>query len=238
MNIESLGEGKIETLFDLGLVTTPADLYDLTYEKLLGIEKTITNEETGATKKISFREKTVENILKGIKLSKTVPFKNVLFALGIRFVGATVAEKLATYFKSMDNLRAATYEQLTNVPEIGGRIAFSLESYFSVPENQSLVERLQRGGLQMESDEKPVEIEGNALEGKTFVISGVFENFERDDLKVKIEANGGRVLSGVSGKLNYLLAGANMGPSKLEKARKLGVTILSEEEFLAMIDQK
>jgi DNA ligase (NAD+) len=199
------------------------------------LEKNILNEETGKTKKISFREKTVENILKGIELSKSAPFKNVLFGLGIRFVGATVAEKLAAYFKSIDAIRSANYEQLTAVPEIGGRIAMSIESYFSVPENQELVERLKQAGVQMESDEKPVEIESNVLEGKTFVISGVFEHFERDDLKIKIEANGGRVLSGVSGKLNYLLAGANMGPSKLDKARKLGVTILSEEEFLAMI---
>ncbi|CAG5002808.1 DNA ligase [Dyadobacter sp. CECT 9275] len=235
MNIESLGEGKIELLFDLGMVMTPADLYDLTYEKLLGLEKNILNEETGKIKKISFREKTVENILNGIALSKTVPFKNVLFALGIRFVGATVAEKLAAYFKSIDAIRSATYEQLIAVPEIGGRIAQSIESYFSVPENQQLIERLRVAGVQMESDEKPVEIESNVLEGKTFVISGVFENFERDDLKDKIEVNGGKVLSGVSGKLNYLLAGANMGPAKLEKARKLGVTIISEAEFLEMI---
>jgi DNA ligase (NAD+) len=238
MNIESLGEGKIELLFDLNMVRTPADLYDLTFENLLGLEKSIVNEETGKTKIISFREKTVENILKGIDLSKTVPFKNVLFALGIRFVGATVAEKLAAYFKSIQALRTATYDQLTAVPEIGGRIALSIESYFSVPENQDLVERLEKAGLQMESDEKPVVLESEILEGKTFVISGVFENFERDDLKMKIEVNGGRVLSGVSGKLNYLLAGANMGPAKLEKARKLGVTILSEEEFLAMIENK
>ncbi|TDE16202.1 NAD-dependent DNA ligase LigA [Dyadobacter psychrotolerans] len=235
MNLDSLGEGKIELLFDLDLVRTPADLYDLTEEKLLGLEKSIVNEETGKVKKISFREKTVENILKGIELSKTVPFKNVLFALGIRFVGATVAEKLAAYFKSIEAIKSATYDQLTAVPEIGGRIAMSIESYFSVPENQVLVERLKTAGVQMESDEKPVEVESDLLEGKTFVISGVFENFERDDLKNKIEVNGGRILSGVSGKLNYLLAGANMGPAKLEKARKLGVTILSEEEFLAMI---
>jgi DNA ligase (NAD+) len=235
MNLDSLGEGKIELLFDLGLVNTPADLYDLTEEKLLGLEKNIFNEETGKTKKISFREKTVENILKGIELSKTAPFKNVLFGLGIRFVGATVADKLASYFKSIDALRAASYEELTAVPEIGGRIAMSIESYFSVPENQLLVDRLKAAGVQMESNEKPVELESNILDGKTFVISGVFENFDRDELKIKIEANGGRILSGVSGKLNFLLAGANMGPSKLEKARKLGVTILSEEEFLEMI---
>ena len=236
MNLESLGEGKIETLFETNLVKTPADLYDLTYEKLLGLEKNVLNEETGKLKKISFREKTVENILKGIELSKTVPFKNVLFALGIRFVGATVAEKLAAYFKSIQAIRSATYEELTAVPEIGGRIAMSIESYFSVPENQQLIERLIRAGLQMESDEKPVEVESDLLLGKTFVISGVFENFDRDELKNKIEINGGRILSGVSAKLNYLLAGENMGPSKLEKARRLGVTILSEEEFLAMIE--
>ena len=235
MNLDSLGEGKIELLFDLGLVRTPADLYDLTEEKLLGLEKSIVNEETGKVKKISFREKTVENIMKGITLSKTVPFKNVLFALGIRFVGATVAEKLAAYFKSIEAIKSASYEQLTAVPEIGGRIAMSIESYFSVPENQLLVERLKSAGVQMESDEKPVEVESDLLEGKTFVISGVFENFERDDLKNKIEVNGGRILSGVSAKLNYLLAGENMGPAKLEKARRLGVTILSEQEFLAMI---
>ena len=235
MNIESLGEGKIQLLFDTNLVRTPADLYDLTYEKLLGLEKNIVNEETGKTKKISFREKTVENILKGLELSKTVPFKNVMFGLGIRFVGATVAEKLAIYFKSIEAISSATYDQLIAVPEIGGRIAKSIESYFSVPENQQLIKRLRAAGIQMESDEKPVVAESDMLEGKTFVISGVFENFDRDELKNKIEVNGGRILSGVSAKLNYLLAGENMGPSKLEKARRLGVTILSEEEFLAMI---
>lgn len=237
MNIDSLGEGKIEVLFDNQLLRTPADLYDLTYEKLLGLEKNIVNEETGKTKKISFREKTVENILKGLETSKTAPFKNVLFGLGIRFVGATVAEKLAAYFKNITALRAATLEELVAVPEIGGRIAQSVIAYFSVEDNQQVMERLEKAGLQMSTDDKPVEMESTMLEGKTFVISGVFLNFERDDLKHKIESNGGRVLSGVSGKLNYLLAGDNMGPSKLEKARKLGVTILSEEEFLGMIEK-
>ncbi|MBE9464523.1 NAD-dependent DNA ligase LigA [Dyadobacter subterraneus] len=237
MNIESLGEGKIELLFDTQLVRTPADLYDLTYEKLLGLEKNIVNEETGKSKKISFREKTVENILKGLELSKSAPFKNVLFGLGIRFVGATVAEKLASYFKNITALRSATYDDLINVPEIGGRIAQSVVAYFSLPENQLVMERLEKAGLQMTTDDKPVEMESNLLEGKTFVISGVFANFDRDELKHKIESNAGRVLSGVSGKLNFLLAGDNMGPSKLEKARKLGVTILSEEEFLGMIEK-
>jgi DNA ligase (NAD+) len=237
MNIDSLGEGKIEVLFANQLLRTPADLYDLTYEKLLGLEKNIVNEETGKVKKISFREKTVENILKGLETSKTAPFKNVLFGLGIRFVGATVAEKLAAYFKNITALRAATVEELVAVPEIGGRIAQSVVAYFAAEENQQVIERLEKAGLQMSTDEKPVEMESTMLEGKTFVISGVFANFERDELKHKIESNAGRVLSGVSGKLNYLLAGDNMGPSKLEKARKLGVTILSEEEFLGMIEK-
>jgi len=237
MNIESLGEGKIEILFDKGLVRTPADLYELTFDKLLGLEKKLVNEETGKVKTISFREKTVENILKGIELSKSVPFRNLLFALGIRFVGATVAEKLASYFGTMEALQNASYDQLIGVPEIGDKIAQSVLSYFQDPDNLEIIARLKAAGLQLENEEVKVEKESEVLAGKTFVISGVFELFDRDELKLKIEANGGKVLSGVSGKLNYLLAGANMGPSKLEKAQKLGVTILSEEEFLAMIAQ-
>lgn len=235
MNIESLGEGKIELLFDKNLVRDPADLYDLTFEKLLGLEKVIENEETGKTKKISFKEKTVENILKGIALSKEVPFRSLLFALGIRFVGATVAEKLAAYFGNMEALQNASYEQLIAVPEIGDKIALSVRAYFEDPGHQLLIERLKASGLKFESDEAPLEIESNILEGKTFVISGVFHQFDRDGLKIKIESNGGKVLSGVSGKLNYLLAGDNMGPSKLEKAQKLGVTIISEDDFIGML---
>ncbi len=237
MNIDSLGEGKIELLFDKGLIHNVADLYDLTYDDLLGLEKDIYNEETGKTKKISFREKTVENILKGIENSKKAPFKNLLFGLGIRYVGATVGEKLANYFRTMDGLMNATLDELINVPEIGGRIAQSVKDYFSDPQNQQLVERLRQAGLTFETDDQPVEMEGDTLAGKTFVISGVFQNFGRDELKNKVEANGGRILSGVSGKLNYLLAGDNMGPSKLEKARRLGVTILSEAEFLQMLEE-
>ena len=238
MNIDSLGEGKIELLFDKGLIHNPADLYDLTYDDLLGLEKEIYNEETGKTKKISFREKTVENILKGIESSKKVPFKNLLFGLGIRYVGATVGEKLASYFRNMDALMNATLEELVNVPEIGDRIAQSVKEYFADPENQQLIERLRQAGLTFETDDQPIEIEGEALAGKTFVISGVFQHFDRDELKAKIEANGGKVLSGVSGKLNYLLAGENMGPSKLEKAKKLGVTVLSEGEFISILNDR
>ena len=151
-------------------------------------------------------------------------------------VGATVAEKLATYFRSMDQLQNASYENLLGVPEIGGRIAQSVREYFEDETNQVLINRLRAAGLKFETDDQPVLAESTLLEGKSFVISGVFRNFERDELRLKIEANGGRVLSGVSAKLNYLLAGENMGPSKLEKARRLGVTILSEEEFVGMLE--
>lgn len=236
MNIDSLGEGKIELLFDKQLVKSVADLYDLRYEDLIGLEKSIYNEETGKTKKISFREKTVDNILKGIELSKQVPFKNLLFALGIRFVGSTIAEKLAAYYKTMENLQNATYEQLIATPEIGDRIAKSIVDYFADESNQQEIARLKAAGLQFENDEVPIEVEGDTLAGKTFVVSGVFTNYSRDEIKRKIEANGGKVLSGVSGKLNYLVAGDNMGPSKLEKAKKLGVTIITELEFEAMIE--
>lgn len=160
----------------------------------------------------------------------------MLFALGIRFVGATVAEKLASYFGTMDALQNASFEELTAVPEIGEKIALSIRAYFADQDNLAMLSRLRAAGLKFENDEVKQEKESDRLAGKTFVISGVFQHFERDELKMKIEANGGKVLSGVSGKLNYLLAGANMGPSKLEKAQKLGVTILSEEDFLAMLE--
>ncbi len=235
MNLESLGEGKIELLFDKGLVRTAADFYDLTYEDLFGLEKVITDPETGKTKKIGFKEKTVENILKAIETSKQVPFRQVLFALGIRYVGATVAEKLAAYYGTIEAIETANYESLTNVPEIGGRIAQSILDYFADEANWNFVNRLKAAGLQLAENAPKVEVESDKLAGKTFVISGVFRNFERDDLKLKIEANGGKVLSGVSGKLNYLLAGDGVGPTKLEKATKLGVTVLSEDEFLLML---
>ena len=159
----------------------------------------------------------------------------MLFAVGIRYVGATVAEKLAAYYGTIDAIENATFESLTNVPEIGGRIARSVLDYFSDADNRQFVDRLKAAGLQLAENTPKVEVESDKLAGKTFVISGVFQNFERDDLKLKIEANGGKVLSGVSGKLNYLLAGDGMGPSKLEKAKKLGVTLLSEDEFLLLL---
>jgi DNA ligase (NAD+) len=235
MNIDSLGEGKIELLFDKGLIQNPADLYDLTYEKLFGLEKVITDEETGKTKKIGFKEKTVENILKGIEQSRNAPFKQVLFGIGIRFVGATVAEKLAAYFRNIDALMAADFEALCQVPEIGGKIAQSIVEYFADADNRAYIERLRAAGVKMETDDAPVVMESNSLEGKSFLYTGTFASMSREELENRIEANGGKLVSGVSAKLNFLIVGEKPGASKLDKAAKLNVKMISEEEFLEML---
>ncbi|MCE1201345.1 MAG: NAD-dependent DNA ligase LigA [Bacteroidia bacterium] len=235
MNIESLGQGRIELLYDKGLVTTPADLYDLKAEQLLGLEKTYTGDD-GKTRTVSFREKTVENILSAIEKSKEVPFGRVLFALGIRFVGETVASKLASAFGDIDRLAAAGFEQLTAVDEIGEKIAESVIEWFSRPEHRELVERLRAHGLKMENDQEP-EHASNTLAGKTIVVSGVFSRFSRDEAHRLIEMHGGKNASSISAKTSFVLAGENMGPAKLEKARQLGIPILGEQEFLALIGQ-
>ena len=235
MDIDSLGEGKIELLYEKGLVKDAADLYDLTYEKLFGLEKVIEDKETGKVKKIGFKEKTVQNILDGIEKSKQMPFKQVLFAIGIRFVGATVAEKLAGFFKNIDALKKASYEELRTAPEIGDKIAISVQEYFQNEENQQFIERLRVAGLQFTAGNEVKEIEGEALTGKTFLYTGTFENFEREALEQKIEANGGKVVSGVSGKLDYLIVGEKPGSSKLEKAKKLNVKMISETEFIDLL---
>lgn len=224
MNIDSLGERTIDLLFQRNLIKDPADLYSLKYEDIIQLE--------------GFKATSTNNLLKGIEKSKEIPFKNVLFAIGIRYVGATVAEKLASYFKTIDAISSASFEDLIGVPEIGEKIAESVLKYFADPDNRLFIERLKLGGVQLFAEEEKVIQESTVLEGKTFVISGVFANFERDDLKSKIEANGGKVVSGVSGKLDYLLAGENMGPSKLEKAQKLGVKIITENDFLQMLEKK
>ena len=221
LNIENLGTETIDMFYRKELVITPADLYDLRYENLLNLE--------------GFKEKSIQNILSGVEKSKQIPFKQVLFGIGIRFVGATVAEKLAVYFNNIDNLANANLQDLLQVPEIGERIAQSVVEYFQNIGNQEFIARLKAAGLQFTHDNVEIVVEGDRLAGKTFVISGTFQNFERDDLKIKIEANGGKVLSGVSGKLNYLVAGSEAGPSKLEKAQKLNVSIISEEEFMQML---
>jgi len=217
MDIDSLGEKTIEQLFDLGLVKTPADLYDLNKEEVLRLE--------------GFKELSTKNLLKGIEASKAASFEAVLFAIGIRFVGKTVAEKLARHFKSMENLMSATYEQLLEAPEVGEKIAQSVHHFFEQKENQLEISRLKKAGLQFESSFKEPEKISNALGGKSFVISGTFQNYERDHLKEVIVAHGGKVLSSVSGKLDFLVAGENTGPAKREKAEKLGVKIISEQEF-------
>ncbi|GAB3956837.1 NAD-dependent DNA ligase LigA [Spirosoma harenae] len=236
MNIESLGEGKIELLIDRGLVQTPADFYDLTFDQLLGIEKTFVEEETGKKRVVSFREKTVENILTAIERSKAQPFANVLFALGIRYVGATTAEKLVDYFGSMNAIMNASQEELLAVPDTGPRIAESVVQWFADDYNRAFVERLRAAGLQFAGEKKVVEQEGDTLAGKTFLYTGTFANFSREELENRIAANGGKLLSGISKKLNYLIVGENAGPSKVEKAQKLNVPMISEDEFLAMLE--
>ena len=235
MNIDSLGEGKIELLYEKGLVKNITDLYDLTYEKLFGLEKITEDETTGKVRKVGFKEKTVQNILDGIEKSKQAPFKQVLFGIGIRYVGATVAEKLAGFFKNIDNIKAADYETLRTAPEIGDKIAQSIIEFFQVEENLELIEKLRNAGLQMAAQDEVKVIEGDQLVGKTFLYTGTFINFEREALEQKIEANGGKVVSGVSGKLDYLIVGDKPGSSKIEKAKKLNVKMISEEEFMAML---
>ena len=233
MNIDSLGEGKIEMLYDSGLVRNIADLYDLTYDKLLGLEKVITGED-GKEKKISFREKTVQNILNGLENSKSVPFERVLFALGIRFVGETVAKKLARHYRSIDNLSRATADELVTVDEIGEKIAGSVINFFADQRNNELIDRLKGGGIQFQSSEGPM-LQTNELGGKTFVVSGVFASFTRDGIKSVIEANGGKVSSSISSKTDFVVAGENMGPEKRRKAESLGVKIINEDEFKGLI---
>ncbi len=235
MNIDSLGEGKIEMLFDNGLVKNVADLYYLTYDQLLGLEKIIPAEENKKEKKISFKEKTVQNILKGIENSLAVPFPRVLYALGIRYVGETVAKKLTARFTSIDQLQQASYDELISVDEIGEKIAESVIEWFKKPEHIEIIERLKAKGVQMEITETAAPV-SDVLQGKSFVVSGVFERHSRNEIKALIEQYGGKNVGSISSKTNYVLAGANMGPAKKEKAEKLGVPIISEEEFEKMID--
>jgi DNA ligase (NAD+) len=205
------------------LVKSPADLYDLKKEDVQRLD--------------GFKELSTKNLLDGIANSKATPFEAVLFAIGIRYVGKTVAEKLARHFRSIDVIAKASFEELLVAPEIGEKIAQSIVQYFSDANNRKEIERLQAAGLQFEVSGKEPEKVSDALAGKSFLASGTFQNFSRDGINEAIVAHGGKLLSGVSGKLNYLIAGENMGPSKKEKAEKLGVTIISEAEFQKMIGQ-
>lgn len=221
MNIDSMGKETVASFYEHGLLRNVADLYTLTYEAVYALE--------------GFKEMSTNNILAGIEASKQRPFANVLFALGIRYVGRTVAGKLAEHFGHIDRLEQATYETLVEVPEIGDRIAHSVVAYFEAADNQEIIRRLRAAGLQFEHQRTDQENVSNRLSDKSFVISGVFQLHSREAMKEMIGQHGGKVVSAVSGKLDYLLSGDNMGPAKRQKAEKLGVTILSEQEFLTML---
>ena len=223
MNIDGLGDETIETFYQRGLVAHISDLYTL-------------HEKADELKKIErFGERSIENMLKGIEKSKEMPFEKVLFGLGIRYVGETVAKKLARGLKNVDNLISANVEELTAVDEIGGRIAESIQEYFSKADHLQQIALLKQAGLQFEVIETEMLLQSDKLTGKTFVISGVFEKHSREELKTLIEENGGKILSGISAKLDYLVAGDNMGPSKLEKATKLNVPLINEDELINLI---
>ncbi len=223
MNIDGLGDETIEALYRKGLVQHISDLY-------------ILHEKADELKQMErFGEKSINNMLDGIERSKQMPFEKVLFGLGIRYVGETVARKIATHFKNIDSLINASHEEITSVEEIGGRIAESLVEYFKNPKHVEQIEKLRSAGLQFLTEEKEILLDSDRLAGKTFIISGVFEEFSREELSALIESNGGKIMSSISGKLNYLVAGDNMGPSKLEKAKKLNIPIISDKELLAML---
>ena len=220
MDIQSIGAEMAEDLVQTGWVKDPCDLYTLRFEQLMSMER--------------MGEKSAQNILDGIAASKSQPFERLLFGWGIRYVGETVAKKLAAHFGSLQNLMQADFDQLIEVDEIGERIAEAVIAHFSQERNRAIAQRYEELGLQTQTLKK--EKQSDALAGKTFVISGVFAKHSRDEIKEIIEANGGKIASGVSAKTSYLVAGDGMGPSKLEKAEKLGVTLLSEDEFLALLD--
>ncbi|WP_370226123.1 NAD-dependent DNA ligase LigA [Mesoflavibacter sp.] len=221
MDIEGLGGETVALLVNAGLINNFADLYELTKEDILPLER--------------MAEKSADNLIAGIEASKQIPFERVLFAIGIRFVGETVAKKLAKHYKSIEALQNASIEELVNVDEIGTKIAESVVDFFSNEENQKSISRLKSYGVQLEISAEKLANQTNKLEGNIFVVSGVFYQVSRTELKKLIEDNGGKVSSSISSKTNYIVAGDKMGPSKKEKAEKIGVEIISEEDFLLMI---
>lgn len=223
MDIEGMGDETVDTFFKQGLLHDITDIYML-------------KEKQEILKQLDrFGQKSIDNMIAGIEKSKEKPFEKVLFALGIRYVGETIAKKLASHFKTIDDLAAATKEDIASVYEIGERIAESVTDYFANDVHREQIERLKQYGLQLTAREKVVERLGDSLSGKTFVISGVFEQFSREELTALIEKHGGKLLSSISGKLDYLVAGDKMGPSKLAKAEKLKIPIISETELLDLI---
>ena len=223
MNIEGLGPETVDQFYQEGMIHDAADLYSLRAEDICRLER--------------MGEKSAENITKGIRKSKEVPYERVLFALGIRFVGETVAKKVAKAFPSIDKLEAATLDDLIHVDEIGEKIAQSILLYFHDEKNRMLVNRLREAGLQMEAAEEDLSGHTDRLEGKSVVISGVFVHHSRDEYKALIEKHGGKNVGSISKKTSFILAGENMGPSKLEKAEKLGIPIMDEDEFLTLVGE-
>lgn len=222
MDIDSLGGETIAQLYDAGLIKNIADLYELKKEDLLQLER--------------MAEKSVNNLLAGIEASKAITFERVLYAIGIRHIGETTAKKLAYYFKNIDALEKATVEQLLEVGDIGEKIAQTIVEYFKDQRNIEIIERLKKHGLQFQLSEEQLTNTSDKLKDLSFVVSGVFSKFSRDDLKKAIEQNGGKNVGSISGKTSYVIAGENMGPEKLKKAEKLGVPIISEDDFIKMIN--
>ncbi|MFV0472501.1 MAG: NAD-dependent DNA ligase LigA [Paludibacteraceae bacterium] len=221
MNIDGLGEETINLLYQNALLNNISDIYKLQVSDLERLERLGT--------------KSAQNILKGVENSKTIPFERVLFALGIRFVGETIAKKLVTAFKNIDNLAKATFEELVSTEEIGEKIAESVINYFSEIANIEVIEKLKSVELQFSISKENMQLKSNVLDGKSIIISGTFSEYSRDEYKVIIEQHGGKNVGSISGKTSFILAGENMGPEKLKKAEKLGVKIVSEAEFLKMI---
>lgn len=221
MNIDGLGPETVDMFYRLDLIKDAADLYCLTVDDIKDLDR--------------MGQKSAENIVNGIAASRSVPFERVLFALGIRFVGETVAKKIARSFKSIDEVEQASLETLMSIDEIGEKIAQSIVSYFGNPLNRNLVERLKEAGLQFSRSEEDLSGYTDKLAGQSIVISGVFEHHSRDEYKEMIERNGGKNVGSISSKTSFILAGANMGPAKLEKAQKLGIRIMSENEFLDLL---
>lgn len=219
MNIEGLGGETIELLWENGMLHDIADIYSLDPIQLAALPR--------------LGEKSAMNIMEGIRLSKDVPFERVLFALGIRFVGETTAKYLASHFVSLDAIAAATTEELAEAEEVGAKIAVAITDYFNDEHNRDIIERLRKAGLRFEAEQK--RMVSNALEGKSVVISGKFVGRSRDDMKALVEEHGGKNLAAVSANVDFIVAGENMGPAKLQKAEKLGIKILSEQEFMALI---
>jgi DNA ligase (NAD+) len=236
MNIDSLGSETISGLYQKGMIKTYADLYSLNYENLIGLELETYNEKKDQWNKRSLQEKSVVNVLQGIEASKQIPFERVLFALGIRMVGETVAKKLARHFLTLDKLSIATKEEIAAIYEIGEKIAEQVFKFFADQQNIVVCSKLKEAGVKLEIEDEVGVERSNVLEGKSFVVSGTF-TISRDELKNLIEINGGRNVGSISKSLNYLIAGDKMGPEKLKKATSFSVPIISQDEFMEMINK-